>query len=92
MQQISQEKEATDNTVPAKKKESAVHELNTSLYKKLKSNASAIGKRLTNKSAPRVHHQYNHTYGLGKSGPGSMIVTHHPLFPRQDSRPDTSIG
>ena len=69
-----------------------MHELNTSLYKKLKNNASVIGKRLANKSAPRGQINLNNSYGLGSGGPGSMIVTHHPLYPRQDSRPDTSIG
>ena len=92
MLQISQTRDATNNSVATKKKDTAVHELNTSLYKKLKNNASVIGKRLTNKSAPRGHHHYNNTQGAGKSGPGSMIVSHHPLYPRQDSRPDTSFG
>ena len=59
MGQSSMQREAANNTVPAKKKESTVHELNTSLYKKLKTNASVIGKRLANKSAPRGQSQLN---------------------------------
>ena len=67
-----------------------VNKLNSRLYTKLQVNASALGKRFTHKSAPRVPPS-NHTSGMGH-----YAVSHHRLsgngFDSSSQRSDQAAG